>query len=69
MIDSVVGKIRAAQAPIAKRATTRAPGESTRAPQALAPAKPSSRDQSAGRRPNRSEALPAARTSAAKARL
>ena len=36
MIDRVVGKIRAAKVPIAKRATTRASAEWTSAPAALA---------------------------------
>ena len=69
MIDNVVGKINAAKAPIRNRVATRASAEVTRAPTALAAPKPSSPMISAGRRPNRSERLPAARTSPAKARL
>ena len=69
MIDSVVGKIRAANAPITNRAATSASAEVTSAPAALAAAKPSSPVIRAGRRPNRSDRLPAASTSPAKARL
>ena len=70
MIDNVVGKISAAAAPIANRAAISAPASSRpRAPTTLAAAKPTSPRISAGRRPKRSERLPAASTSAAKARL
>ena len=69
MIDSVVGKITAAQAPAANRVATSAPDESASAEAALARPKPSRPRISAGRRPNRSDRLPAASTSAAKARL
>ena len=69
MIDSVAGKITAAQAPAANRVATSAPDESASAEAALARPKPSRPRISAGRRPNRSDRLPAASTSAAKARL
>jgi len=51
MIDSVVGKMRAAKAPIPNRAATRAPVLVTRAPITLAPANPSRPMINAGRRP------------------
>ena len=51
MIDSVVGKITAAAAPIANRAAISAPAESTTAPTMLAAANPSRPRISAGRRP------------------
>jgi hypothetical protein len=69
MMDRVVGKITAAKAPITNRMATNAPAEVTRAPPALAAANPMSPTISAGRRPNRSERLPAASTSPANARL
>ena len=69
MIDSVVGKISAAVIPITNRQKISAPLDSTRAPARLAPAKATSPMISAGRRPYLSETLPAASTSAAKARL
>ena len=69
MIDRVVGKISAAKVPIATRAAIRAPALVTRAPAALAAAKPTRPTIRAGRRPKRSERLPMASTSAAKARL
>ena len=69
MIDSVVGKISAADAPIANRVTTSASAEVTSAPAALASANPTSPTIRAGRRPKRSERQPAASTSPAKARL
>ena len=69
MIDSVVGKMTAADMPIATRAAMSAPDESTRAPTMLAPAKAIRPRISAGRRPKRSGRLPAASTRAAKARL
>ena len=69
MIDSVAGKITAAQTPAATRVATSAPAESTIAEAALASPKPSRPRISAGRRPNRSDRLPAASTRAAKARL
>ncbi len=69
MIDSVVGKISAAKVPIAILAAIRAPASVTRAPVALAAANPTRPTISAGRRPKRSERLPMASTSAAKARL
>ena len=69
MIDSVVGKISAAKTPITHRTAMSAPLLSTSAAAALLAAKPARPTTSAGRRPNRSERLPIARTSAAKARL
>ena len=69
MIESVVGKISAAQVPITKRSAISASLESTRAATPLASAKPPSPVSSAGRRPQRSERLPIASTSAAKERL
>src|SRR3954453_17225042 len=50
MIDRVVGKINAAKVPIANRVATSAPAEVTKAPAALATAKPPRRgDQGPGR--------------------
>ena len=69
MIDRVVGKIRAAKVPIATRAAISAPASVTRAPTALAAAKPTRPRISAGRRPNLSDRLPMASTREAKARL
>ncbi len=69
MIDSVVGKMTAAKVPIANRETTSASPLVESAPATLAAAKPSRPRISAGRRPYRSDRLPAASTSAAKARL
>ena len=51
MIDSVVGKIRAAKTPMPTRAAISAPVLSTRPPMTLAVAKPSRPTISAGRRP------------------
>ncbi len=69
MIERVVGKISAAKVPITKRSAISAPLESTSAAAAVLSAKPASPTISAGRRPNRSERLPIASTSAAKERL
>ena len=69
MIDRVVGKMTAAHTPMATRIATSAPLESTNAAAPLLSAKPARPRISAGRRPNRSERLPIASTSAAKARL
>ena len=69
MIDKVVGKIRAANVPIRKRVATSALAEVTRAPAALAAAKPTRPVIRAGLRPKRSDRLPAASTRPANARL
>ncbi len=69
MIDSVVGKIRAAHTPIAKRSATSWPAVEARAATPVAVANPSRPSTSAGRRPNRSDRLPIASTRAANARL
>ena len=67
--DSVAGKISAAKAPMTTRAAISAPSELTSPPTVVATAKPTRPMSSAGRRPYRSERLPAARTRAANARL
>ena len=69
MIESVVGKISAAEMPITKRSAMRALLLSTIAATPLLTAKPVRPRSRAGRRPNRSERLPIASTSAANARL
>ena len=69
MIDSVVGKMTAALAPITKRTATRADAEVIAAPIPLDSANPASPTSSAGLRPNRSPSEPEVSTRAAKARL
>ena len=69
MIDRVVGKIRAANMPMANRTAISAPLLPTTAPSPLASANPPRPTSSAGRRPNRSPSEPAVRTRPAKARL
>ncbi|GAA4985211.1 hypothetical protein GCM10025734_08550 [Kitasatospora paranensis] len=69
MIDRVVGKMVAAQAPMANRMTISASGDPATPPSALVAANPARPNSRAGRRPKRSPSEPAVSTSAAKARL
>lgn len=69
MIDSVVGKISAALAPMTTRSAISASTLSTSAATPLAVAKAARPRTREGRRPKRSLRLPIARTSAANARL
>jgi hypothetical protein len=69
MIESVVGKITAALAPMTNRIATSADADVTAAPMPLDSANPARPMSSAGRRPNRSPSEPAVSTRAANARL